>query len=93
MKNKINGLLRRIFSHSKKEEDKPKIPDSGLRIMVLSAYKTNYHEFLKTNDDKYLKICVAMEDAYMKCGGTKKILEQIVEEMNNKQISYLKKNN
>jgi len=74
-----------------------KIPDQGLRIIILSAYEENYDLYLRTKDKKYLDICNDMERAFYKCGGTREFLKETVDRINqnrlNKYANKLKKGN
>jgi len=74
-----------------------KIPDQGLRIIILTAYEENYVLYLQTEDKEYLNICTAMEKAFYKCGGTREFLKETVDRINQdrlkKYASKLKINN
>lgn len=63
-----------------------KIPNEGLRVIILTAYEENYNNYLQTNDEKYLNICSDMEQAFYKCGGTREFLKELVDRINNERL-------
>jgi hypothetical protein len=64
-----------------------KIPDEGLRAIILTAYEENYDLYLRTEDKKYLDICNDMEQAFYKCGGTREFLKETVDRINQNRLN------